>query len=142
MILQVTPALLPPRLCLPWRKQGMVNDSCQPQPARSTAQGQTLCEGAEMPCFGCWGIDLLTGPPSVQWKGQLPKQQEQIPHIQSAVFYSLSHPQGTELFQTGYSGLWRHTGKQGMSDGCLHEVGAARWLLERKKEELVLSGKV
>lgn len=78
----------------------------------------------------------------MQWKGQLPEQSEQIPHIHSAVFILLLTHKEQSFFRLAILVSGGTQGKQGMSDGCLREVGTARWLLERKKEERVLGGKV
>lgn len=78
----------------------MVNDSCQLQPDRSAALGQTLCEGAEVPYFGCWGLYFFIGidPPFRALEGSASQTVRADSSYPLCRLYSLSHPQGTELF--------------------------------------------
>lgn len=78
----------------------MVNDSCQLRPDRNTVLGQTLCEGAEMPYFGCWGLCFFTGigPPFSAVERSASQTVGADSSYPVCCLYSLSHPQGTELF--------------------------------------------
>lgn len=78
----------------------MVNDSCQLQPDRSAELGQTLCEGAEMPFFGCWGLYFFIriSPPFSAVEGSASQTVGADSSYPLCCLYSLSHPQGAELF--------------------------------------------
>lgn len=123
------------------RERFMVGASCSA--TRVQRWGRPVCRCTDAP-FCLLGATLLhRDRPSLQCSGRVsfPNRRSRFLISTLPSLFSFSPTRNRAVLDWLFWSL-EAQGRQGMSDGCLHEVGRARWLLERKKEERVLGGKV